>query len=107
MVFAASPAAIIINPSTNRSYFNWTTTVWMNQPNGTLNVGGLNTSYAERGAWWIFSWHFGLTGGWDYLASTVNYSTPTVMCRWPYAGRPRYWTNGTIDMPDWLVGGLT
>jgi len=79
----------------------------MNQPNGTLNVGGLNTSYAERGAWWIFSWHFGLTGGWDYLASTVNYSTPTVMCRWPYAGRPRYWTNGTIDMPDWLVGGLT
>jgi hypothetical protein len=102
-VFATSPVATIINPDTNYYYYNLTTRVWGNSPDGTLNVGNLNTNYAERGAWWIFSWHFGLTGGWYYLASTVNYSTPQVTALWPYGDLPTYWTNRTIHLPDWAA----
>ena len=102
-VFATSGAATVINPDTNYYYYNLTTRVWGNSPDGTLNVGNLNTSYAERGAWWIFSWHFGLTGGWYYLASTVNYSTPQVTAYWPYGDLPTYWTNRTIHLPDWAA----
>ena len=100
-VFATSPVASVNNTDTNYYYYNLTTRVWGNSPDGTLNVGNLNTSYAERGAWWIFSYPFGLTRGWYYLSSTVSYNTPTVTCRWPYGDRPRYWTNRTIDLPDW------
>jgi hypothetical protein len=100
-VFTASPVAEVINPTTNFYYYNLTTTVWLNCPDGPLNVGDLRTSYAERGAWWIFTWHFGLTRGWYYLSSTVGYNTPTVTARWPYGNWPGYWTNGTIDLPNW------
>jgi hypothetical protein len=102
-VFATSPVASVNNPDIDYYYYNLTTRVWGNSPDGTLNVGNLNTSYAERGAWWIFSWHFGPTGGWYYLASTVNYSTPQVTAYWPYGDWPTYWTNRTIHLPDWAA----
>jgi hypothetical protein len=100
-VFTASSAAEVINPATDFYYYNLTGTVWLNRPDGTLNVGDLYTTYAERGAWWIFSYHFGLTRGWYYLSNTVGYNTPQVTARWPYGDWPTYWTNGTIHLPDW------
>jgi len=102
-VFATSGAATVNNSDTDYYYYNLTTRVWGNSPDGTLNVGNLNTSYAERGAWWIFSYHFGLTGGWYYLASTVGYYTPQVTAVWPYGDLPTYWTNRTIHLPDWAA----
>jgi hypothetical protein len=100
-VFASSSVAAVNDSDTNFYYYNLTSTVWSNCPDGTLNVGELNTSYVERGAWWIFSWPFGLTRGWLYLSNTVGYNTPQVTACWPYGDWPKYWTNETIHLPDW------
>jgi hypothetical protein len=100
-VFAMSSAVAVNDSDTNFYYYNLTSTVWSNCPDGPLNVGELNTSYVERGAWWIFSWHFGLTRGWYYLSNTVGYNTPQVTACWPYGDWPTYWTNETIHLPDW------
>lgn len=100
-VYAVSSAAAVKNPSTNSYYCNYTSTVWINCPDGTLNVGDLNTSYVQRGAWWIYSVQYGLVKGWLYLYNTVGYNTPQVTAFWPYGDWPKYWTNATIHLPDW------
>jgi hypothetical protein len=102
-VFATSLAVAVINPNTDYYYYNLTTTVWLNRPDGTLNVGDLNTSYAERGAWLIFSYHFGLTRGWYYLSNTVGYNTPAATARWPHETWPHYHPSGEIHLPDWAA----
>jgi hypothetical protein len=103
IVYSASSVAEVIDPD-GYWYYNMTD-LFPDRPDGPLNVGeNLNATgptQVERGAWIIFSLRNGLTGGWYYLASTVNYSTPTVTCRWPYGDHPCYWTNGTIDLVDW------
>jgi len=97
-VNATSSVARVINPT--GVVYSYQTPTFENRSDGTWYISW-PTSYNQRGAWWIFCSHFGLTGGWYYLASTVNYNTPTVTCRWPYGDHPCYWTNGTIDLLDW------
>ena len=103
IVYSASSVAEVIDPD-GYWYYNMTD-LFPDRPDGPLNVGeNLNATgptQVERGAWIIFSLRNGLTWGWYYLASTVNYNTPTVTCRWPYGDHPCYWTNGTIDLVDW------
>lgn len=101
VVAATSSAAKIINSSGN-IYAAQTPTYW-NCSDGTLNVGNLITPYNQRGAWWIFCYHFGLTHGWKYLFDTVNYNVSQVTARWPYenASLPHYHTGGEIHLPDW------
>lgn len=103
IVFTANSAAEVVDSSEN-PYYNLSN-VFQNCPDGTLNVGeNLNATGPTqdgRGAWIIFSLRNGLTGGYYYLSSTVSYSTPLVTCRWPHGDYPLYWTNGTIDLPNW------
>jgi hypothetical protein len=102
-IFAASSIAVVIDPGTNSYYYNLTTTVWMNCASGTLDVGNLNVRYDQRGAWWIYSWHYGVARTWSYLYGTVSYPVPTVAIRWPYENEslPHYHPGGEIHLPAW------
>jgi hypothetical protein len=97
-VNATSSAARVIAP-TGITYSARTPTQ-RDLPDGTYEWY-IRTAYGQRGAWWIFSYDFGLTRGWYYLSNTVGYNTPQVTACWPYGDWPKYWTNGTIHLPDW------
>jgi hypothetical protein len=98
IVMATSSAARVITP-TGGIYAAQSPTFW-NCSDGPF-FRHFITPYAQRGAWWIFSYHFGLTRGWYYLSNTVGYNTPQVTARWPYETRPHYHPGGEIHLPDW------
>ena len=98
-VSATSSAARVITSA--GVVYSAQTPTFSNRSDGTFSMGYLLTPYNQRGAWWIFSYHFGLTRGWYYLSSTVGYNTSQVTARWPYGDWPTYWTNETIHLPDW------
>lgn len=54
-----------------------------------------------HGAWMIFSYHNGITAGWNYLYTQTDYDVPMVTCRWPYENWPHYHPGGEIHLPDW------
>jgi hypothetical protein len=99
-VLSTSPAATVVNPSINWYYYTQTE-VFLNQPDGPLSIGTRDTSWNDRGAWWIFSAHFGLTQGYLYLWSEVGYAVPTATARWPYETWPHYHPGGEIHLPSW------
>jgi len=100
-VLTASPAAEVVNPNIDWYYYTQTE-VFPDRPDGPLYIGVRDTSWDDRGAWWIFSAHFGLTSGYLYLWSEVSYDTPTVTCFWPYGTWPQYvWPSQEIHLPDW------
>ena len=75
---------------------------WNNLTDGTLlNVTGRFT----HGAWMIFSYHNGITDGWNYLNSSVNYVMPMATAVWPYNTTDPFYdaVNETIFLPDWAV----
>jgi len=99
-VLSTSPAATVINPGINWYYYTQTE-VFLDQPDGPLSIGVRDTSWNDRGAWWIFSAHFGLTQGYLYLWSEVGYVVPTATARWPYETWPHYHPGGEIHLPSW------
>lgn len=99
-VLSTSPAATVINPGINWYYYTQTG-VFLDQPDGPLSIGVRDTSWNDRGAWWIFSAHFGLTQGYLYLWSEVGYVVPTATARWPYETWPHYHPGGEIHLPSW------
>jgi hypothetical protein len=98
IVNARSSAARVITP-TGGVYSAQSQTFW-NCSDGPF-FRNFVTPYDQRGAWWIFSYHFGLTRGWYYLLSTVGYNASTATCRWPYETGPHYHPGGEIHLPDW------
>jgi hypothetical protein len=54
-----------------------------------------------HGVWMIFSYHNGITAGWNYLHIQTGYDTPLVTCRWPYEAWPHYHPGGEIHLPNW------
>jgi len=89
-VLTASPAAEVIDPSTNWYYFSLSD-LRPDCPDGPINMGeNLNATRDERGAWRTFSVHFGLTAGWHYLYSVAGYNMPLATCLWPYGDVPSY-----------------
>jgi hypothetical protein len=100
-VLSASPAAEVVDPNISWYYYTQTE-VFPDRSDGPLYIGVRDTSWDDRGAWWIFSAHFGLTSGYLYLWSEVSYDTPTVTCFWPYGTWPQYvWPSQEIHLPDW------
>jgi Dockerin type I domain len=99
-IFASSSVASVVD-STDSVYYNLTTTVWSNTPDGTLNVGNLNTRYDQRGAWWTYCINFGLTRGYYYLYTSVAYTVPYVTAVWPFETSPHYHAGGNIHLPSW------
>lgn len=98
-VVAASSAAQVIDGG-GTLYDGWTD-VFGGCPDGTLDIGDWIVPNGERGAWMIFSYHCGLTYGWNYLANHgPNYIAPQVTCRWPHENWPHYHLGGEIHMPD-------
>jgi hypothetical protein len=57
-----------------------------------------------HGAWMIFSYHNGITAGWNYLYVQTGYQTPMVTCRWPFEDQPHYHVGGEIHLPGWAAG---
>jgi len=96
-VNATSSAARVIN-STGVVY-SYQTPTFEDVPDGTIDINW-PTPYDQRGAWWIFCSHFGLTRGWYYLHNEVNYNTARATARWPYEEHPHYHFGGEIHLPD-------
>lgn len=99
-IFANTSVCHILDSSSN-PYFNLTTTVWINCPDGTLDVGALHIRQDQTGAWLLDSWTFGIAGAWYRLYSVVGYNTPTVTVVWPFESWPHYHSGVEIDLPDW------
>jgi hypothetical protein len=74
-----------------------------NRTDGQYNIGV--DMPRGHGAWMIFSYHSGISGGWNYLNSSVNYEMPMATVVWPFnTGNPFYdSTNEIIFLPNWAV----
>jgi hypothetical protein len=99
-VFAWNWAVQIINSSGTKYYVQGGP--WNDCPDGALlNV----TANFIHGAWMIFSYHNGITAGWNYLNSSVSYDMPMATAVWPYnTSNPFYDAeNEMIFLPDWAV----
>lgn len=64
-------------------YDGWTPIYWDRQ-DGPLNTGYLWVPWPERGAWMIFSYHNGISAGWNHLHGSVSYDMPMATAVWPY-----------------------
>ncbi|MDH5481437.1 MAG: hypothetical protein OEY22_00955 [Candidatus Bathyarchaeota archaeon] len=98
-VNATSPATRVVTPAS--VVYSAQTQTFGNRPDGEFYIGNIATQYSQRGAWWIFSYHLGLTRGWYYLSNAVSYNTPQAIARWPYETWPHYHPGGEIHLPDW------
>jgi len=94
-------SAVAVTDGTGTIYdFGWGT--WYNVTDGSrvdFSLSGVPQD--QIGAWIVFSYHCGIVAGWNYVKTQTGYETPMVTARWPYGNWPQYWTNGTIDLPDW------
>jgi hypothetical protein len=59
----------------------------------------------QFGAWVIFSYQYGITAGWNYLDSSVNYEMPVATVVWPFPTDSPFYDSAdeTIFLPDWAL----
>lgn len=103
-IFAWNLAAEVINSTGNIYGFGIGT--WSNVPDG-MNIGfSVQGVPADQiGAWMIFSYHSGISAGWNYLNSSVNYEMPMATVVWPFNTNNPFYdsTNEIIFLPNWAV----
>jgi hypothetical protein len=104
-IWASNWATEVINITTGYPY-GFALGPWNNVPDGTkvdFSVSGV--PQGQSGAWVIFSYQCGITAGWNYLDSSVNYEMPVATVVWPFATDYPFYdiADEIIFLPDWAV----
>jgi hypothetical protein len=103
-IFAWNWATEVINDT--GYVYDFGVGTWNNVPDGgNIRFSSQGVPDNQIGAWIVFSYQCGITAGWNYLDSSVNYEMPMATVVWPYdTDNPFYDAeNEIIFLPDWAV----